>query len=384
MVRSWIEVALESSNLYEGGFALYTLGSLAVIAAAIQSGGPIKVLLSWSVFRWLGRISYGAYVYHWPIFLFVEDNAIRLALTLLCADISYRLFEQPIRRRKMILGWRRFVVPPAAIGAVVLAFVFTGPEPSATPAVAETATTAGSQPSPLNRKARIVIFGDSLAGDIGEGLEQWARKSGKADVENMAVRGCGIARGAWSNQTIERRRAQCDKWPERVNPVLKRFVPDVILLLSVWDLADRKLPEWEAAREIGDPVFDRWLIAHYAGVVDALRKAGAKNVVWLTIPCFDQTQEAGAQRPDTALLRKMNEGVLWKLDHAQDDHVSIIDLAGKVCPDGQFTNALFGIEPFRPDGVHFSDAGKLWVATWLGETLVNSLAQTDGSPVKKR
>ena len=58
--------------------------------------------LSW--LRWLGRISYGVYVYHWPLFLWFDDNLVRIGTTLLAAYVSYRFLEEPIRSRRIMVG----------------------------------------------------------------------------------------------------------------------------------------------------------------------------------------------------------------------------------------------------------------------------------------
>ena len=47
----------------------------------------------------------------------------------------------------------------------------------------------------------------------------------------------------------------------------------------------------------------------------------------------------------------------------------------EVCPGGEYQNSLFGIESFRPDGIHFSNAGKVWLGKWLGEELTRRCAE---------
>jgi hypothetical protein len=67
-------------------------------------------LLSARPLRWVGRRSYGIYLIHWPVIVFVSEApgeqpdgplsvAAQLALILGLAALSYRLIEQPIRQR---------------------------------------------------------------------------------------------------------------------------------------------------------------------------------------------------------------------------------------------------------------------------------------------
>ena len=48
-----------------------------------------------------------------------------------------------------------------------------------------------------------------------------------------------------------------------------------------------------------------------------------------------------------------------------------VDLGGGVCPDGKFSDQLGPVADGRPDGMHFSDPGADWVASWLAPRLVD-------------
>jgi len=79
-----------------------------------RTGVPKRVLAS-PVLAWLGLVSYGIFLYHWPIAFalsrvgvtewwphapFLVLTVVTLALTLACAAVSYYLVERPILRFK--------------------------------------------------------------------------------------------------------------------------------------------------------------------------------------------------------------------------------------------------------------------------------------------
>jgi peptidoglycan/LPS O-acetylase OafA/YrhL len=107
--------------LYQGGFLLVALLSALLVATASHPGGAPAKLLGWAPLVWLGVRSYAIYLWHWPVFMLTRPHidvafdgpgllAARLAITLLLADISYRLIEQPFRR-----GWVRLPRPRPAL-----------------------------------------------------------------------------------------------------------------------------------------------------------------------------------------------------------------------------------------------------------------------------
>jgi len=126
-------VLLTESTPYPGLAALApTLGAAVLIATGTLRGGPGLVLAS-PPFRFLGRISYSLYLWHWPILVFaplVAGTALGLEATtalaasaVLVAWASWRFVEEPFRRGRLALalGTRRALGSGvAAIAAVAL------------------------------------------------------------------------------------------------------------------------------------------------------------------------------------------------------------------------------------------------------------------------
>ena len=103
-----------SEGLYRGGFFAVGLATGAVILAGASKGTTINIVFENFILKAIGKRSYGLYLWHWPVFVFLRpgeelsDNLaigffFRLALTILLTEISYRLVEEPLRKDKITL-----------------------------------------------------------------------------------------------------------------------------------------------------------------------------------------------------------------------------------------------------------------------------------------
>ena len=203
--------------LYEGGYAVFGLLVVAVIASAGQPGRhPVAWVLSTRPLVALGLISYGVYLWHWPITVWVDEAstggldgpalfALRSALTLAISIASYYLVEQPIRRGALrrlgpAVPW---IATPLAVGTAIVVLllpVWTTPEApevaGAAPSESSAETVeayaealgerdrAGFPPPPLRR---IVLYGNSVADEVVEGLGESVARRGHQFMSRTAL-----------------------------------------------------------------------------------------------------------------------------------------------------------------------------------------------------
>ncbi|MDQ1300437.1 MAG: hypothetical protein QG637_355, partial [Chloroflexota bacterium] len=158
--------------LYRGGFTLVGLSAAILVAASVHRKSRIlPAVLGFPALRWVGLRSYGIYLWHWPVFMLTRPQldtsldglpllALRFGLTLILAEISFRLVETPVRsgvigrswhtlqlsegrqRRQLVLRW------VSAATAILLVSVVLGSsvvraQPPPPPSYLAAASTAG-------------------------------------------------------------------------------------------------------------------------------------------------------------------------------------------------------------------------------------------------
>jgi peptidoglycan/LPS O-acetylase OafA/YrhL/lysophospholipase L1-like esterase len=108
--------------LYQGGFALVGVATLVAIATVTHPRSRLgRYVLGSAILVWIGRRSYGLYLYHWVIFQIYRQDTKQLgtplglaefvglvALSLALSEVSYRFVETPIRKGQLTAAFRRW------------------------------------------------------------------------------------------------------------------------------------------------------------------------------------------------------------------------------------------------------------------------------------
>ena len=108
--------------LFQGGFLLVGVATCAVITAAVHPHSFIgNTVLGNPVFTYIGRRSYGLYLFHWPVFQLyrkVASNNLTLlqfvllfAVILMLTELSYRFIEMPVREGRLGEAWHKLRFP---------------------------------------------------------------------------------------------------------------------------------------------------------------------------------------------------------------------------------------------------------------------------------
>ena len=213
-VTLWVLTTSTSAFPYSGGFFLIGLSVASVILAAVAAPRSIVPrLLSWSPIRYVGRISYGLYIWHWPIFIWLDHGrtglygyelfAVRVGVTFAVSVVSFHLVERPIRMGTFVSQWRAWLVVPAGVGAVLVAVIAatTGTTAVAStalpPAIGTSGSTTTTTVSPgAAQPVRVLLFGDSVALTLGMGLGlPQEQQTYGYELSDKGILGCGVVFG---------------------------------------------------------------------------------------------------------------------------------------------------------------------------------------------
>jgi peptidoglycan/LPS O-acetylase OafA/YrhL len=94
---------------YRVGLLLAAFGAALLIASVAHPSSRVGWALGWAPLVWIGRRSYGIYLWHWPVMAMTRPDldiraskwllvTLQLAITLGLAALSYRYVEMPVRR----------------------------------------------------------------------------------------------------------------------------------------------------------------------------------------------------------------------------------------------------------------------------------------------
>lgn len=120
LVALALVLSIDQPATYRGGLVAATLLTGVLIVCLQSPHGRAASIADAGLARWVGERSYGLYLWHWPVIVMLSTavpaidrggleswwlGLAALVLSIALAAVSYRVIEQPVRRR----GWRVIV-----------------------------------------------------------------------------------------------------------------------------------------------------------------------------------------------------------------------------------------------------------------------------------
>ena len=388
---------------------LATAASVAVIAGLYAApSGPAARLLALPVPRFLGQISYGTYLWHWPVILVVGQlfDVGALVLVALAAPIatglaalSYEIFERPIRKAPALDRFRWPVVGAGLAISLIAAVlvippllqstvrpVVGNPEPADLSALAEQAAWLEEPVPPgldlvaalddvpeagepcttddlevcvrvTGSGERVLLVGDSQAAMFVTAFESLAQEHDLTLMTNI-VRGCG-----WQAGLVPRCAEELTTFYTDVLPLLD---VDVVVAVSL----SRGEPVWqERLADPGRPTGETLAQLHVRTAqetADLIHEAGARLVVVKALlgtngyrrngpdplDCLARADRLGDCAVVTPLEKPFTDGILDALAASSPDDTATVDLNPVLCPDAPICRPVIGTTVVWKDPDH--------------------------------
>jgi len=386
--------------LYGPGFLAIALASLAMMTAAMGTG-PVARLLSVGPLVALGRVSYGFYLWHWPVIVVLDGDrtglsglalgALWLSVTAALTAFSWFVIETRAPLPRLQLPRRAVTYALAGLvlvsGALIATAVEndrfesadftlpptqTGPPPTTSqpPADPPPTVTVGESPVvssiavptstssttivaptptrrlPEGRPLRVLIVGDSVAMSLTTSIEETHDLDdfGSVEVLNTGNLGCPVIEQGewWLAEGIDLKVPSECVGPDRYEAEIERFRPDLIYALFGWTGGGggQRLPDGSEVAPC-QPEFDQLWLDGYQKLVHRLEQH--TTVIVSTVAPADIDDE-GHELPTRCLNASVEQ-----LD------VPIFDYGDWLCPNYDCSPS----SDLRADKVHFSTIERL-------------------------
>ena len=369
--------SVDSPWVYSGALTAFAGLSVICLIAAIQAG-PVRSILSSSPLVRVGEVSYGLYLIHWPVIVWLNSERVDLQptalfvlqviVTVILTLVSYWLIEQPIRRRKVLLSvrWAASSFVASVVGVLILASailasassqVNTAPDVLVTiaptssvvdPVNASSTTIVGSsaKPARVDRTGplSVLVIGDSTAENIATALAQ--ASDGSLGVISGGVLGCPLLKVA---QVRDRKDSQQDvSYCPSNEQLVRDHVSEVDAVVVVAGVANQWAYQYAGSDVWIEPASDQYkadLNGFLENIEDIVAPYGLPILVFETPPVRDNPKILG---DDIATLLRWAEVI-----NEWDSHwysVKMVPYADALSdPNSDEGKAE------RPDGVHLAE-----------------------------
>ena len=382
-VLGWAFHAVDGSGgfLYKGGFLVVAFAALGLIATVVElPASPIAWVFSLRPIRYIGRISYGLYLYHWPIFQALSGQRtglhgaplliLRLVVTFAVSALSFHLLEERVRRRQTPFNRHGVAWLSVAALVVVAALVAaTWSDPGVGPKTVDAAKSKYGQalrvpaPPAPTPPVTAMLLGDSMTLVLGTGLSADSQAWG-VTVENRSWLGCDILPDSlvrFQGNPPAPRAGGCPDWQTKWAQYIAQINPDVSALgVGRWEVMDRQINgTWYT---IADKQLQDLISSSLDQAIEVLSARGGA-VALMTLPYIAQTTTAPDGTP-----WDINQP--WRTDifnrlirqaAARHPGVKVIDLNKMLDPNGVYTDTIDGITVRDTDREHPSVAGGMFV-----------------------
>lgn len=380
---------------YQGGSVVFSIATATLIVILVRHRPNGGTLLGNRVLVWIGTISYGLYLWHWPMIVWLTPattsldelglDALRILATFAAASLSFYLVEQPIKRG----GWPHIAISKRAwwwavptsmaitAGLIIMSTASASSDTDASP------VTHISKPDHLlgsPEGTTMLIVGDSVPQELMPELGEFAAKSDMRIIP-LAFGGCSVV-GAfqvdvdggafpWSRR--------CTEVTSLQDQVIAEHSPDII----VWYSNRERLgirDEDGGIAQAGTVVHRRLMEQQIFDTAERFTTGGARLIIVQPAPKAIATIGRCSREPesgDCAASANQIDSFTWlravySQVSAELPRVNLINVDDLLCPTGTpCAIEEFDGSPIRPDGVHIAHDLEPWFAQILLQRIID-------------
>ena len=378
----WFSLIIDGQSkwLYTGWLGVFALLNVFFVVGSMIPG-PMRWLMSLPPLTLLGRMSYGIYLIHWPVYVWLNESQLKIsgfwlllvrwAVVFALAGILYQVIEKPIRAKSFLKTNRSALVGLVCSFSVVMVLpllflknpsqristeveilstvstsevVSTLIPSTATSLVPEVTTTVGPPLVDRSLPINVLVIGDSSAENIAKALD--VGSDGNLGVISAGVLGCPLVNVDLVYRRVDENQST-DYCPDN-REIVRTYVNQIDAVLLVGSVANQwayELIEGGPKVEVGTTQWVQNLDEFLWSIGEVIAERGLQVLVLESPIVRDDAKMNGDTPSDIQAWNEvMNE---WEKTY---QWVSVVPYADLLAPADSDLGRVQ-----RPDGTHLDE-----------------------------
>ena len=378
----WFSLIIDGQSkwLYTGWLGVFALLNVFFVVGSMIPG-PMRWLMSLPPLTLLGRMSYGIYLIHWPVYVWLNESQLKIsgfwlllvrwAVVFALAGILYQVIEKPIRAKSFLKTNRSALIGLVCSFSVVMVLpllflknpsqristeveilstvstsevVSTLTPSTATSLVPEVTTTVGPPLVDRSLPINVLVIGDSSAENIAKALD--VGSDGNLGVISAGVLGCPLVNVDLVYRRVDENQST-DYCPDN-REIVRTYVNQIDAVLLVGSVANQwayELIEGGPKVEVGTTQWVQNLDEFLWSIGEVIAERGLQVLVLESPIVRDDAKMNGDTPSDIQAWNEvMNE---WEKKY---QWVSVVPYADLLAPADSDLGRVQ-----RPDGTHLDE-----------------------------
>ena len=362
--------AFNANTPFPGPAALIPVsGAVLLLAANPAHKDFVARTLEWGPIVYLGKISYGWFLWHWPVFgmlrMVILDpsaphEAVGIPVSLALASLSYHLLEKPIRMRQLLPRGRAIAallaVTTIVVGSIGLYGWLSQGWPGRFSPDVQRIARVGSKlpPDPggcyrrggeraktldfcrVGNTARdgvdLLLWGDSHAGSMIPALKDYTKSRDLSLV--IATRGdCLPLFGVWRSK--DKARKECPKFNDAVRRYIEKNDVRAVLIVARWWVY------FDGVQWLHDGTRDTFDFRPSVEIFESGLKKTLQDLSGVRVGILEQVPEQSIRAPSAYLVlwrlgQPVNSRALGKVEY-REQQARVDEVLDRIEKDVSFT-----------------------------------------------